>query len=342
MKASKTIGLIGGILVFVGGFFKVSHYPGASIMLIIGQLLLTIFLITWVMNATKNATSAKEKNALIFLGVVLLFALVGSIFKIQHYPGAFIMLMAHFALTIILIPVYLIYVNSEQDKNKGYMRLAFLVAYMAITGLFLAVGGVSKVVLNGYVTLDRSILAMTENTSKHNAVMYATASADSAKTIDKIKKVKDLSDGLSQYISQLKVTLLNAVNEDSTGKANDADALMHLGPKDNFDVPNHILINDVAAEDGSKGKANELKNKITDYKKQLEDLFDDKAKAEVESSIGLKTDEVKNLDEDRMVSWEKGTFYNMPAISDLVVLDQLQYETRNAEGVALSHLIWSK
>jgi len=338
MKTTKSLGLVGGILVFLGGISKMQHYPGANIMIMLGDLLLIVFLFLWISAANKNTGNMKEKNANLFLSVVLFVALIGLVFKMQHYPGASIFPIVHFVLLIILIPVYLIYISSEQDKNKGFMRLSFLVFYLAIMGFLFVMGTKTPYLFQGYVSIDKSIITMTENVKKCNENMYLKVVNDSSKT-DKIRKIKELSKDMNQYITQLRKAILITVGDDNFANTNEGNNLSKLNGYEMIDIPTDILIGEENNPKKDANSAFELKSKIIAYRGGLLEIFDGKSKEDIGNCIGLRTDPIKNEDLDKEESWEIGTFNNATLISDLVTLDQLQYETVNAESVALTQLL---
>jgi hypothetical protein len=312
-------------------------------MIIIGQALLIVFLLLWFITVNKNTANPKEKTAYLLLFVVLMVATVGSVFKIQHYPGASFLLGFHFGLVLVLIPFYLIYLKSEEDANKRFMRLSFLVAYLALTGLFLATGGVSKTIINGYVSLDGSIIDMTKKMNENNAAMYLKAANDSARA-DKAKMVKELSENLSQYITQFKISLLKKVEGDSLNSSDEVNMLAHMNSKDDFTTPTGILLGD-DENNPRKGanSASELKDKIVAYREALLNIFEGKTKEDLGNYIGLRTEPIKDFyEEGKLSSWEVGTFLQKQALCDALTLDQLRYEVRQAESVALSQLLNGK
>ncbi len=109
---------------------------------------------------------------------------------------------------------------------------------------------------------------------------------------DKAQLIQGWSKTLCSYIDTLKVELIGAT-DGLNKKAADTTKLMDVQAKDNFDIPTHILINDAAAEDGSKGKAHELKMKLRQYRKDLTDIITSIRPADTATlNIGLITKDV--------------------------------------------------
>ncbi len=136
----KLVGITASILILIGGFFKQQHWPGASAILVSGLGLILIFLLLWISDSMKKANGAKEKNAQILLFATLFIGVITAIIKIQHFPFGNVFMFANLALMVLVfIPIYLMYLASEQDENKKHGRFAFLFFYIATTGLFFAV-----------------------------------------------------------------------------------------------------------------------------------------------------------------------------------------------------------
>src|ERR1035437_3981309 len=331
MKTSKTFGIIGASLALVGGLFKLQHWPGASIMLTVGIALAIVFLFYWFINSYKDITNSKEKTALVTLFILLFLAAITSLFKIQHWPFGGVLLMADAALTVLVfIPVYLIYLSSERDENKKNIRFAFFIFYLTTTGIFLARGGSSAFVLNAFAYPDQSLSAMTENISKNNVFLYEKAYADTL-IRKRTTKVKESSDNLIKYISQLKIHLLKETEPDLKTMPDAAISIVNVQAKDNFDIPTFLLLGfDSEKPRQGANSATELKNKIIAYREGLLNVIG----GVVKFDIGLKTEPVKA--NDIIESWEIGNFYRTPIAAVIIILDQLQNEVRYAESLALT------
>jgi hypothetical protein len=119
-KTMKIFGVVSMSLMTMGALFKIQHWPGAGIMLVLGFLLLgTVFFPSalWVM----KKESRLKGSLFIYItaiigGIALIF---GFLFKVQHYPGAGIMLlMAYLIICFFLIPAILISIlRDEKSKN---------------------------------------------------------------------------------------------------------------------------------------------------------------------------------------------------------------------------------
>ncbi len=121
-----------GIALF-GILFKIQHYPGAGIMLVISLSCLSMMslLRTAIPIGTKSKLS-KIANTVGSLGGSVAF--VGLLFKIQHYPGASVMMMNGI---ILLSAAFIVsFINADKSAlltDRGLRRYgAFIIAWLLI------------------------------------------------------------------------------------------------------------------------------------------------------------------------------------------------------------------
>lgn len=216
------------------------------------------------------------------------------------------------------------------------------IMYLVLTALLAL--NVSVQILNAFVAVDAGLMRTNKNFDKKNLTTMAKFDAamaeDAIKTkpfYDKALQVQKLSKDLCNYIDTLK-TELKAATDGIPKKKADTLSLMKIEAKDNFDIPTKILINDAASEDGSKGKAHELKMKIRDYRKRLMGLFDP-PKDSSGHNIGLKTPDTYSPEEEKVANWEVATFYERPVVAEICLLSQTQNEVKNVESEMENYLL---
>ncbi len=139
----KIIGWISMTMITVGALFKIQHWPGAGILLVLGFFLLGALFFpsaVWVMKK-----EAKIKgNLFIYLvsiigGIIFIF---GILFKIQHYPGAGILLIVGFSsIGLLLIPAILI--SKLRDENAKNLRSSYVIGAIAL--IFYLAGDLFKI-----------------------------------------------------------------------------------------------------------------------------------------------------------------------------------------------------
>ncbi len=218
------------------------------------------------------------------------------------------------------------------------------IMYLVLTALLAL--NVSVQILNAFIAVNNGLVETNHNFDKKNAntmSLFEKAMADDPmKTkpyYDKAKRVQQWSKELCNYIDTLKSVLI-AQTDGKSRKTADTMKLSEINAKDNFDIPTHILINDAASEDGSKGKAHELKMKIAAFRKEVMGLFDP-AKDSILANIGLKTPNVYSSEEERKVTWEVANFYERPLVAEICLLSKEQNDVKNVEATMEAYLLSS-
>lgn len=108
-KSIKITGNISLALIATGTLFKIFHWPGAAICLILGFAALLLFsfpAIIWHNNKEGVASGKTLMNLSAFVGGSMLMA--GILFKVMHWPGANILLLSGWVFIIgLFLPVIL-------------------------------------------------------------------------------------------------------------------------------------------------------------------------------------------------------------------------------------------
>jgi class 3 adenylate cyclase len=109
------MGIISIVLILIGSLFKQLHYPGASIMLVIGLTLFTLgfsasFLIDKI--SLERSRIAKISQGVFFLAMVLI--ILSVVFKLLHWPGSGNMGYA----ALIIFCVYVVFFTRHTEGRK--------------------------------------------------------------------------------------------------------------------------------------------------------------------------------------------------------------------------------
>lgn len=214
--------------------------------------------------------------------------------------------------------------------------------YLVLTALLAL--NVSADILNAFVTVNESI----EESSKiffakveANYEAFAKAMAENEKKarpfMEKAQQVKKLSDDLVNFIENTKYELISITEGISIEEAKNI-SLKDIDKKDNYDIPTNYFT--AGSHDGSKGKARELRLKIEEYRKAILDLVPEEKREEVSKKIGLELKSKKDLSGIEM-PWEMGTFYHIILAADIVILNKLIVDVRNAESTVVTELLAS-
>ncbi len=211
--------------------------------------------------------------------------------------------------------------------------------YLVLTALLAL--NVSKDILNAFVIVNESLVQTNKNFEKKILKDYAnfdaqyTLNENKVKPyLEKAKEVKKLSDELVNYINTLKYEVV--AKTEGGGMTIDFAKKLPLGDvkaKDNYNMPTNYFMGE--SQDGSKGKARELKNKINDYKLQLYKII---GKDTADVKFGLDTKNKKEKLSGNIRSWEFNNFYYTILAGSVTILNKLIVDVRNAESDVITHL----
>lgn len=216
-NTSYLIGLSGSILTLIGAFFKMMHWPGASIVLMLGFFLVTfIFLPFYFVLSYKEQT---EKPKLVFPIVgylTLTFILIGSVFKIMHWPGASVILTISLGIILVgFLPLYTVQIFKKVSGKKT--NIAYFVMLLI---------GISIVVILTRVNISKYAIDELTEVSIQNFESIDNLNKEIQNIIEikgdslirpEVKKVMQYSDELVVMADKMLSGLLACVNEE--GKA---------------------------------------------------------------------------------------------------------------------------
>ena len=136
----KISGISGTILLGFAAMFKIQHWPFASVMLTLGTIILAfVFMPSALGVIWKETHSRKKVFVLISAFLSGLFFIFGALFKIQHWPGAGIILLLA-AVFGILFFIPAITISKLRDDETRSKRPVYLVGALGIilyiAGLF--------------------------------------------------------------------------------------------------------------------------------------------------------------------------------------------------------------
>ncbi len=118
-RTLKISGITSIILILLGSTFKIMHWPGASVMAVLGLGFFSLVFIP--LNIAMKFANDKEKSNRLIMTIGMLTASVatmGVLCKIMHWPFANILMMSSLLVFMILfIPIYFV-VNYKNPETK--------------------------------------------------------------------------------------------------------------------------------------------------------------------------------------------------------------------------------
>ncbi len=219
--------------------------------------------------------------------------------------------------------------ETSRQKMIGMMYLV-LTALLALN--------ISKDILDAFVIVNESLAASSETTGIKTNGLYTDF--DLAREIDpkkvteyweKAQKARNLSSELNTYLDSLKTELVMTTEKVDRTVA-DTLSLRFVSKKDDYDIPTNIMIGE--SQDGSAGKAGELKQRLQAFQSQLKELLSDADKPYFNERIDLADRKLA----DETATWEMNNFYHTPLAATLVILSKLQVDVADLEYDVVSKL----
>lgn len=231
---------------------------------------------------------------------------------------------------------------SPRQKMIGMMYLV-LTALLALN--------VSKEIINAFVTINDSLEVTVNNLTGKNTQAYQAFEKqmqnDKVKTepfFKKAQQIRKQSDELNQYVETMKEELIRKTEQlEANAKVME---VRELTKKDDYDVPTTYMCGE--KNDGRGAKAEELKNKINSYKKNIISVLDAADRTKYTARLdGLfnTADPTKETNsemwEEGKRTWEMLNFYHTPVVATIALLTKIQSDIKNAESELISHLLSS-
>lgn len=232
--------------------------------------------------------------------------------------------------------------------------------YLVLTALLAL--NVSKEILNAFIVVNKGLEKTNENFSKKTEILYGQM--NNQMTLDSLKvhkyyykslKAREYSTEMVDYINHLKnVLVAYTENADTSGtdwkittwedeNENEVKGQWREKPvsmlknRDSYDAPTRLMVPD-GDSNPKKGYGYKLKQKIEQYKADMQSIFED-MDDESALNLGLNTEDVFSHIEGRKVTWQTYNFYHSILPADLVMLNKIIAEIRNAEADVVSRLL---
>lgn len=331
---------IGGLLFMFGVLFKVLHWPGAGMLLIIGWVfILFIFLPLLLVKKYRQSETAKDKW-IVTLGVVgLIIFELSTMFKLFHWPGAAVlMILGSIILVSVFLPLFTYSKFKQLKQITGeYIFLIIGTMFFILFSVLLALNA-SKDTLGTLVSDAKSSAAIVNYLEAKNQKFYGdfANASDSVKVkygkqVDLMKKE---TQSLVYLIDSIKVEIIALAEgvEKSASKQLLGDVTL-IGNKSSIDAVSKIMT-------GEKGAGVLLKNQINQYKIALVNAFPDNTNLANSISILLNTNAID--DGSGILNWEQINFDNQITIGALAFLSDLEKSVRLVESQVIGTICLKK
>lgn len=192
-KTMITTGTMSVVLMIFGSFFKLMHWPGANVMLLLGIALASlVFLPLMFILKTRKTGSSREK---IVLGAGVLFGILVSIstlFKVLHWPGSNIVWFLSLGLLFfVYIPVY--FFTGIRNPETKLNTITSTVLLMLAGGLLFLLTNVRQskllVMNNMYAYVQREELLERMQSEVSDSVASSSLYAEINNDCQRIKEL---------------------------------------------------------------------------------------------------------------------------------------------------------
>jgi len=318
-KVMLRSGMFSAITFTIGAIFKIMHYPGAGMMLVLAITAVSfVFLPIFFLVKTKEVKEKKEKFILGFGAFFGILFCISVMFKIMHWPGAHALWLGGLCVLFFLfLPLYFFtgIRNPETKLNTILSSIMILIAgglLFTITALH-ETKDAENASKSSYLHLRESVV----NISELNDIKYKIA-ADSLKGQNEILKEK--TNQVIEKISKVREDLNEYISNGEEIKEENIN-----GAKVGGGLPTMYLFDD---NQKPKPYLSEIKSEIIQLKKFIGSIYGNEKIELLNTSDGLKI----VGDEEEMTTWEKIYFYQVPLDYVYRNLDQLILNIRITEG----------
>jgi len=337
-KFMYILGMIAPSMLIIGTIFKVQHWPGAGVLLVLSLFMLgAIYLPVFVMVKIRDTRKEGKKVNMpmyifgLFAGIIFI---AGAMFKIQHWPGAGIMIILSGAVTVfVFIPILVIQAMKDKENQvQNFTILIFVLCFVAITFMMYALR-VSKNVLTAFSVAAEGHVASTEIAEARNALFLNSMQQSvpgSEDILEQAKLIGSRTDALNDFIQGLTVDIVQRSHPDNQA-ALDQEGNIAFDKLDNMDNQYSVRVV-IFGDEGIPGKGDELAGMLDGYR----ELLSENADPELARMINKLMDTGPRGD----LTWIQYCFLRAPMIGAVNVLTSIQSNIRVAEGEVLNQLIY--
>ena len=297
-----TLGLITTSIIVIGGLFKISHWPGAAILLVLGIMMLVLaFLPLALINHFRTEGEGKNRLLYIVTWVTSFVVFGGMLFKTMHWPGAGIALTIALPFPyVVFLPVFI--ATTAKDKNFNINNTVAVLCLLAVVSIFSAL-----LALN--VSKDKIHDSMEISVSYNRLETALDKLPPSAAETPDIKMIDDLLSIVNDYQGRI------FASEGITEQQWQDDPWLLRNPEA-ADIASNALINGVG------------KNAILDLRLQtglgdlVRELESSSSDVELAGSVPLIFDYSETPG--NKFAWTESKFVMSPGVWSLIYLDGLE------------------
>ena len=321
-------GIAAATFFIIGSFFKFMHWPGASMLIILGMAIGVLVYLPLLFLFKKNETTESRAKLVLAIGTIngILFCL-NALFKVMHWPGAntmWFMTLGIFAL--VFIPLY--FFNGIRDQANKINTITTTLILIILAGVFFLQTSLrpSFTVQKKTIQSDQHMEDSYHYATEQNKITY-NSSVDSSNHKTSQEKLKLTCNALCEKIEKMKLNFIQQMEGDSSIREINYQDLENSGLSTNYDFPTRMLF----TENGdAKDNLKNLKEDLINFNSYISSAYEQNSAKLI--NLSSQKDEM-GIDG----SWEKIKFYHNPLLCVLRNLTQLQLDIRFIESSCIKH-----
>ena len=338
-KFMYILGTIAPSLLIIGAIFKLQHWPGASVLIVLGSFLLAaVYLPVFAMVSMRDTRKREKKvnKTLYVAGVITGFIfMTGILFKIMHWPGAGVALTFSVLLTVaVFIPILVTHaLKDKENQVQNFSILIFVLSFMAVNIMVFALK-VSKNVLTSMAVSAKVNMKTSHMLESGNTLVLKAADMDSTLSPDRLDQanfIHEKTDALDNYLQEIIVEILLATHDDNQ-EAIAEDGSIDLRLTKDLDVHRSTELV-IFGSELETGKGEMLIESLEKHLKLLLAHAGPELDSQIKELLDISS---QYLDED---TWLLETFRQAPMIAAIISLSNLQFKIQFLEGEILKELL---
>jgi serine phosphatase RsbU (regulator of sigma subunit) len=337
-------GWIAALFISLGTLFKLMHWPGASMLTVVGSVsCLAFYLPLWLANEPM-----KGRILLVIYEFSILFlSIITFLFKTMHWPFGNVMFTVWmFSVLFVIFPVSI--VQLFRSGHKTFSQFHTIITLFLLGSMI--VGGVgsssSRLVsmANSFSKSSGQVEHSIERLKIKNKQLYEIFETlpDKSQNVhyQKAARLNQLTDSVHNYLTSFRRHII-AVTENIPESSADSLPLDQMRNMLDFTIPTQeIWGNDEYKPRTGKFSGSELKSVLNMYRDSCISLLDEENRNLIRAGINLNTDDVAD-EEGESHSWEEINFRYVTLPVILITLKNIEMEVMNAETQVLADLLSS-
>ncbi len=314
-KTEQILGIVALSLFVLGIISKYMHWPASGILLGLFVLCFNFgYLPLQLIRGRRQVSSLLDRSYLIFRFISLFIVLLGFMFKIQHWPGAGIMLYLGTYMIPLLIAFYF-YMRIRGRSLIPFQLNDLILAVLAYSiHLFISWSTVSPNVVNGYVVLDEQYSKLNAGLMTANQLIYSSldsaALSSNQELLESIRELRVVSVEMQRMTDTLKEGFISSFYTNPMGEDFDmstASSSQLASSKESF---LYFL---------ESGRGAELKSALERYMERIEKIQQRHQLPAILISSGFDLDDVTDR-WGNTFTWEEHMFNWTPIASVITTL----------------------